>query len=99
MASSVDGCRRYTRRSVGAGTASYLATRPDDEGLLAVIDDARTRLAGIAPMRQGRARAGDRRGGSATAARYLFADQPRRDRAAHRDRVRGRRPLTGAGGG
>jgi beta-galactosidase len=43
------GVPAYTRRTVGAGSAAYLATRPDEEGLDAVVGDL-VDIAGVQPV-------------------------------------------------
>jgi beta-galactosidase len=43
------GIPALTRRSVGSGSATYLATKPDENGLIALVDDL-VELAGIAPI-------------------------------------------------
>ena len=43
------GTPALTRHQVGTGTATYLATRPDDAGLLALVDEL-VALAGVAPV-------------------------------------------------
>jgi beta-galactosidase len=43
------GSTAVSRRSVGAGTATYLATRPDDTGMRALVDDLAS-LAALEPV-------------------------------------------------
>jgi beta-galactosidase len=46
---ALTGVPVLTRRAVGAGSASYLATRPDESGLLAVVDGL-IELAALRPV-------------------------------------------------
>ena len=52
---ALDGIPALTRNTVGAGTASYLATRPDHAGLVALVDEfvEFVDLTPIAPIDQG----------------------------------------------
>jgi beta-galactosidase len=45
----LSGVPALTRNYLGSGSATYMATRPDDEGLLALVDDV-VALAGLRPI-------------------------------------------------